>query len=70
MPHDEEAAIIDESRQRLVRSLNERVRVPVILFDPTVPIVWQMKKPWERGPSPPPSTAHGAHPPTDSAPRR
>jgi hypothetical protein len=33
------------ARQDLVRRLNERVRVPVILFDPKVPIVWQYRKP-------------------------
>lgn len=35
------------ARQDLIRRLNERVRVPVILFDPKVPIVWQYRKPWE-----------------------
>lgn len=62
----QEKAIIAESRQRLVRHLNERIRVPVILFDPTVPIVWQMSKPWEPAEEPPrplPSTFHRTHPP-------
>jgi hypothetical protein len=44
-PQEREALAAD--RQRLLRSLNERIRIPVILFDPTVPIVWQMRKPWE-----------------------
>ncbi len=59
-------AVIAESRQRLVRSLNERIRVPVILFDPTVPIVWQLRKPWEPADEdarPLPSAGHWVHPP-------
>jgi hypothetical protein len=49
----EDDAIIDRSRQRLVRDLNDRIRPPVILFDPKVPIVFQLRKPWEsrRGPA-------------------
>ena len=66
-----EKVIIDESRRRLVASLNERIRVPVILFDPAVPIVWQMKKPWEAagdpGPGLLPSTDHRVHPTARSA---
>ncbi|HEY3215287.1 MAG TPA: DUF2723 domain-containing protein [Candidatus Eisenbacteria bacterium] len=64
---EEERKIIGESRQRLVRALNERVRVPVILFDPTVPIVWQMRKPWEPaeppGPRSVPARPRPAHAP-------
>ena len=41
----EQKSIIDDSRQRLVQSLNERLRVPVIVFDPSVPTVWQLDKP-------------------------
>ena len=37
--------------KEVIRSFNERVRIPVIVFDPSVPIVQQQKKPWE---SPPP----------------
>jgi hypothetical protein len=36
------------------------VRVPVIIFDPSRPIVWQLRKPWEpldQGPAPPPLPA-------------
>jgi hypothetical protein len=34
--------------RRLVQNVNERTRVPVIQFDPGVPIVRQLYKPWER----------------------
>ena len=44
----EQKSIIDDSRQRLVQSLNERLRVPVIVFDPSVPTVWQLDKPGEK----------------------
>jgi hypothetical protein len=44
-PGDQEA--IRQARLRLLWSLNDRIRPPVILFDPSVPIVWQIKKPWE-----------------------
>jgi transmembrane protein TMEM260 (protein O-mannosyltransferase) len=55
-----ESEYIAAARQDLVRRLNERVRVPVILFDPSVPIVWQYRKPWEpRGAEPPrPASPH------------
>ena len=68
----QEKAIIAESRQRLVRHLNERVRVPVILFDPTVPIVWQMNKPWDPAEEPPrllPSTGPRTHLPRGATAR-
>jgi hypothetical protein len=43
----DEKAIIERHRQALVQGLNARVRVPVILFDPAHPIVFQLRKPWE-----------------------
>jgi hypothetical protein len=68
----DEKAIIDESRQRLIRSLNQRIRVPVILFDPSVPIVWQLDKPWEHSPetSPPASPRAEKGRPTPVPPLR
>jgi hypothetical protein len=57
MPPEEEKAIISASRRQLIEDLNRRIRAPVILFDPTVPIVWQMKKPWE--PTGPPEESPG-----------
>ena len=42
-----ERVILRQTRQQLVRSLNQRIRVPVVLFDPSVPIVFQLRKPWE-----------------------
>jgi hypothetical protein len=52
--------------RRLVEHLNARVRVPVIIFDPSRPIVWQLRKPWEppdEGPAPPPVSPAGRHHP-------
>lgn len=43
----DEREVIDAHRLRLVQDLNARVRVPVILFDPAKPIVFQLRKPWE-----------------------
>ncbi len=43
----DEQAVIEAHRLRLVQDLNARVRVPVILFDPAKPIVFQLRKPWE-----------------------
>jgi hypothetical protein len=54
-PQDEEA-FLKAKRLRLMSHVNERVRVPVILFDPAAQIVWQMRKPWE------PPDVHGASP--------
>ncbi len=36
----------------VIRDFNDRMRTPVILFDPSVPIVQRMRKPWERTASP------------------
>jgi hypothetical protein len=47
-----EKAVIERHRLALVQGLNARVRVPVILFDPARPIVFQLRKPWE------PATPH------------
>ena len=61
----EEAAAIDSARWRLLQGLSDRIRVPVILFDPKVPIVWQFRKPWEpqaAGPARSPAGPHGGHP--------
>ena len=33
--------------KQVIRSLNERIRPPVIMFDPSVPMVQQQRKPWE-----------------------
>jgi len=44
----EAQAVIDRTLARLVGSVNDRTRVPVILFDPSVPVVRQLRKPWER----------------------
>jgi hypothetical protein len=44
---EEEKRAMNEARRRLLRGLSDRIRVPVILFDPSVPIVWQFRKPWE-----------------------
>jgi hypothetical protein len=54
----EEATVIRESLRRLVAHVNARTRVPVIVFDPTIPIVTQLRKPWE----PPPSRPRRARP--------
>jgi hypothetical protein len=43
----DERAVIERHRMALVQGLNARVRVPVILFDPAKPIVFQLRKPWE-----------------------
>jgi transmembrane protein TMEM260 (protein O-mannosyltransferase) len=43
----DERGIIARHRAALVESLNVHVRVPVILFDPAKPIVFQLRKPWE-----------------------
>lgn len=42
---------------RVVRGVNERTPLPVIIFDPSVPIVRQLRKPWEpaEGPGPHPA---------------
>jgi len=42
-----ERAMIERHRMDLVRGLNARVRVPVILFDPGKGLVFQLRKPWE-----------------------
>jgi transmembrane protein TMEM260 (protein O-mannosyltransferase) len=52
----DEREVIERHRLELVQSLNARVRVPVILFDPSRPIVFQLRKPWE----PPEGAAGGA----------
>ena len=39
---------LTRQRTALVESLNVHVRVPVILFDPGKPIVFQLRKPWEQ----------------------
>jgi hypothetical protein len=69
-PRQEDQAIIDRYRHRLLWGLNERIRPPVILFDPAVPIVWQIKKPWEapddRGPQPLTTSGQEVHPPPGS----
>jgi hypothetical protein len=33
----------------LIRDFNARIRTPVIIFDPSIPLVQQLRKPWERG---------------------
>ena len=33
--------------KEVIRSFNERIRTPVIVFDPSVPIVQRQRKPWE-----------------------
>jgi len=43
----DEREVIARHRMALVESLNVHVRVPVILFDPARPIVFQLRKPWE-----------------------
>jgi len=43
----DEQEVIARHRAALVESLNVHVRVPVILFDPAQPIVFQLRKPWE-----------------------
>jgi hypothetical protein len=43
----EEDEIIARALGSIVRNLNARTRVPVILFDPSVPVVHQLRKPWE-----------------------
>jgi hypothetical protein len=45
-----DSAALATARRDLLRRLNDRIRVPVILFDPMVPIVWQFPKPGERAP--------------------
>ncbi len=80
-----EKEVIEAHRLRLVQGLNARVRVPVILFDPGRPIVFQLRKPWEpvrapagsQGPPLPesPGAAHraprpDAPPPAAGGPRR
>jgi hypothetical protein len=54
----EEDAIIGRALDAIVRNLNARTRVPVILFDPSVPVVRQLSKPWE------PAEGSGARPAT------
>jgi hypothetical protein len=39
--------IIGHMRRRLLDDLNARIRAPVILFDPSKPIVFQLRKPWD-----------------------
>jgi len=55
----EEDAIIRRALGSIVRELNARTRVPVIMFDPSVPVVHQLRKPWEpvEGPAARPATA-------------
>jgi hypothetical protein len=36
--------------KEVMRSFNERIPIPVIVFDPSVPIVQQQRKPWEAAP--------------------
>jgi len=43
----QEDAIIRRALGSIVRELNARTRVPVIMFDPSVPVVHQLRKPWE-----------------------
>lgn len=43
----DEAEIIRRALASIVRNLNARTRVPVIMFDPGVPVVRQLRKPWE-----------------------
>lgn len=43
----DEAEVIERHRMALLHGLNARARVPVILFDPARPIVFQLRKPWE-----------------------
>jgi len=43
----DEQAILARSRRELVDHLNAHTRVPVIIFDPAVPIVFRLRKPWE-----------------------
>jgi hypothetical protein len=43
---DEEQRIQHYFKQ-VIRDLNARIRTPVIIFDPSVPIVQQLRKPWE-----------------------
>ncbi len=54
----DEAATIQRSLAAIVRNLNARTRVPVIWFDPGVPEVRQLRKPWE------PVEGSGARPAT------
>jgi hypothetical protein len=58
----DEKDIVSRARKRLLQNLNERTRIPVIAFDPTTPIVVQLRKPWEppgsAGAPPRPSRAH------------
>lgn len=64
----DEREVIERHRMALVQGLNARVRVPVILFDPAKPIVFQLRKPWEPvgepegEPAPPPAGPPDARP--------
>lgn len=49
----DEGLIIGRYYNGLVESFNRRIQTPVIMFDPSVPVVRQMWKPWERHPAAP-----------------
>jgi hypothetical protein len=61
----DEAMLYERLRRRLVWNLNERTRYPVIVFDPSVPIVQLLRKPWEPPADEPRRVAgpHGSEPP-------
>lgn len=61
---------MDEARRRLLRGISDRIRAPVILFDPAVPIVWQFRKPWEPRDGRPDRPVEWVHPPFDPNARR
>jgi hypothetical protein len=43
----DEQTIIRQVLGSIIRGLNARTRVPVIMFDPSVPVVRRLRKPWE-----------------------
>ena len=56
---DEDRIIVGFFRE-VIHDMNERSVSPVIIFDPSVPIVQRLRKPWE--PVPPPAPALVPHP--------